>query len=486
MQKVLNSKNIFSKKNQKVLKNKVTDIVVEENGFSATQNYQMFSINLDYQRNKSGNLINFGQSEKYSDISFTKEPNAANYFVNFNFETDLDERLFMLRNAKATISLIGEQYNPNGQDDDDNGTVDDNEANDSYSFTNTYDSEVGSDLYFSVLRKAEDFKQNGIYATVGILRTSTNKARVYVSVAYYSESGNTKTNYTRAEIYVYADEQQVSTIGEDGNLLNISGNEIVNEETYFVPEQNATRSYSLRSNSPTWMVKIRQLAEYYSGHFHYYCVNDSQTKLSYISRAISDEYISFEIANFFQNTGIDFSAENIIKLQDCRIEYNGNLIMAHLKETQNSSGDGNSVHVIVYIDDVDPLVSDWNDFSYGEKNFYLGYFESGSEPETPDTPTEPSDPTEVTKISTTIINRVLDEWANGKETAVIRCSVPSNLSVYQIGDEVIPMVYGEDGKDRPMSLYKDGTKKVFRVVGTKFIYDGAVWQELTLQEVTNG
>ena len=85
MQKVLNSKNIFSKKNQKVLKNKVTDIVVEENGFSATQNYQMFSINLDYQRNKSGNLINFGQSEKYSDISFTKEPNAANYFVNFNF-----------------------------------------------------------------------------------------------------------------------------------------------------------------------------------------------------------------------------------------------------------------------------------------------------------------------------------------------------------------------------------------------------------------
>lgn len=88
--------------------------------------------------------------------------------------------------------------------------------------------------------------------------------------------------------------------------------------------------------------------------------------------------------------------------------------------------------------------------------------------------------------SVVLANEIIDNYKNGKETAVIRCSVPSDLSVYQIGDEVVPMVYGEDGEDRPMSLYKDGTPKVFRVVGTKFIYDGAVWQELTLQEVTNG
>lgn len=83
-------------------------------------------------------------------------------------------------------------------------------------------------------------------------------------------------------------------------------------------------------------------------------------------------------------------------------------------------------------------------------------------------------------------DKIIADYQNGKETATIRCSVDESLRIYDIGDEVIPMVYGEDGKDRPMSLYKDGTKKVFRVVGTKFIYDGAVWQELTLQEVTNG
>lgn len=55
--------------------------------------------------------------------------------------------------------------------------------------------------------------------------------------------------------------------------------------------------------------------------------------------------------------------------------------------------------------------------------------------------------------------------------------------LFTIGDEVIPMIYGANGIDRPMSTYKDGSQKVFKVVGTKVFYDGAVWQELSLQEV---
>lgn len=55
--------------------------------------------------------------------------------------------------------------------------------------------------------------------------------------------------------------------------------------------------------------------------------------------------------------------------------------------------------------------------------------------------------------------------------------------VFDIGDNVIPQMYGADGKDHPMSRYPDGTPKVFRVCGTKIYYDGAVWQELSLQEV---
>lgn len=55
---------------------------------------------------------------------------------------------------------------------------------------------------------------------------------------------------------------------------------------------------------------------------------------------------------------------------------------------------------------------------------------------------------------------------------------------FDIKNEVIPMVFGADGRDRPMSRYNDGSPKVFNVVGRKMIYDGAVWQELTLQEKT--
>ena len=54
---------------------------------------------------------------------------------------------------------------------------------------------------------------------------------------------------------------------------------------------------------------------------------------------------------------------------------------------------------------------------------------------------------------------------------------------FEIGDKVIPMVRRADGTDTPMSRTFSGSAKQFRVCGTKIYYDGAVWQELTLQEV---
>ena len=101
---------------------------------------------------------------------------------------------------------------------------------------------------------------------------------------------------------------------------------------------------------------------------------------------------------------------------------------------------------------------------------------------------------------------ILKKWVNGKETATILCDINDyyhyNATAYKFKgnksisldnstgkmsfamyDQVIPMVYGSDGQDRPMSTYQDGTPKVFQVLGSKIYYDGAVWQELSLQEV---
>lgn len=94
-----------------------------------------------------------------------------------------------------------------------------------------------------------------------------------------------------------------------------------------------------------------------------------------------------------------------------------------------------------------------------------------------------------------------EDYSNGKETATIRCSISDYydyedrakklISIdnstgkmsFKMYDQVIPMVYGADGQDRPMSTYQDGSPKIFQVLGTKIFYDGAVWQELSLQEV---
>ena len=93
-----------------------------------------------------------------------------------------------------------------------------------------------------------------------------------------------------------------------------------------------------------------------------------------------------------------------------------------------------------------------------------------------------------------VSKKIIEEYKDGKEIAKIRCSISeygSNINPnnklypmsFNIGDEVIPMVFGGDGTDHAMSKYKDGSDKVFHVCGIKFIYDGAVWQELTLQEI---
>ncbi len=102
-----------------------------------------------------------------------------------------------------------------------------------------------------------------------------------------------------------------------------------------------------------------------------------------------------------------------------------------------------------------------------------------------------------TKISEHLANNIIYSYKNGKETAVIRCSINDYYNednsiaksitdttkdmTFRMYDNVIPMIPSPNG-DVPMSKHKDGTNKIFKVLGTKLINNGAVWQELTLQE----
>ena len=94
---------------------------------------------------------------------------------------------------------------------------------------------------------------------------------------------------------------------------------------------------------------------------------------------------------------------------------------------------------------------------------------------------------------------IILEYAYGKEIAKILCSVneyydengdivistkTSDKMIFEIYDKVVPMIKTGSGNDEAMSYNSDGSAKVFDVIGTKMIYDGAVWQELTLIEST--
>lgn len=97
-----------------------------------------------------------------------------------------------------------------------------------------------------------------------------------------------------------------------------------------------------------------------------------------------------------------------------------------------------------------------------------------------------------------ISQNIVSKHKDGKETASVLCSISDyydengekKISVsgdlgkmcFSIGDRVCPMVLDTLGKDRPISYYQNGEKKEFFVRGVNTFYDGAVWQELTLQE----
>lgn len=95
----------------------------------------------------------------------------------------------------------------------------------------------------------------------------------------------------------------------------------------------------------------------------------------------------------------------------------------------------------------------------------------------------------------------LNNYKDGKETATLKLSIgeyydnkdgtlristkKENLPMtFKIGDIVIPYIPSTTiGKDKPMSLYKDGSPKQFRVTRVKPYYSGASWQEIDIQEI---
>ena len=103
------------------------------------------------------------------------------------------------------------------------------------------------------------------------------------------------------------------------------------------------------------------------------------------------------------------------------------------------------------------------------------------------------------KAIDTDYDKTLTEYSNGKETATLLCSISdyydeygnkviavdnsTNKMCFRMYDIVEPYVFGANGQDKPLSKNKDGSPKQFQVLGAKPIYDGAVWQELTIQEV---
>lgn len=104
-------------------------------------------------------------------------------------------------------------------------------------------------------------------------------------------------------------------------------------------------------------------------------------------------------------------------------------------------------------------------------------------------------------IGKLLCEKIASEYKNGRETATIKCSVGNfygdeyenektididNAETASVGDTVVPYVRtGRKGGwqyDAPLSSDGYGNAKSFDVVGVEHVFDGAIWQVLTLIE----
>ena len=104
-------------------------------------------------------------------------------------------------------------------------------------------------------------------------------------------------------------------------------------------------------------------------------------------------------------------------------------------------------------------------------------------------------------IGKLLCEKIASEYKNGRETATIKCSVGNfygdeyenektididNAETASVGDTVVPYVRtGRKGGwqyDAPLSSDGDGNAKSFDVIGVEHVFDGAIWQVLTLIE----
>ena len=104
-------------------------------------------------------------------------------------------------------------------------------------------------------------------------------------------------------------------------------------------------------------------------------------------------------------------------------------------------------------------------------------------------------------IGKLLCEKIASEYKNGRETATIKCSVGNfygdeyenektididNAETASVGDTVVPYVRtGRKGGwqyDAPLSSDGYGNAKSFDVIGVEHVFDGAIWQVLTLIE----
>ena len=261
----------------------------------------------------------------------------------------------------------------------------------------------------------------------------------------------------------------------------------LSDETILVGEQNLKNPFSVQGN------ELLQTTNYFTvgEPFKSFDFNIPYDDTSYYNKDFEsignvdesyervEDYLGnvehvyhFVLKNFKETMGLS-NASKIYYNNYCEISYNGTIYEGDVRI--NSIGD-----LEIYVS-----TESRDDYFLSNIKYFIWNISADF-------------PVQINNSINQMYEETIQEYQDGKETATLSCSIGDyyetngDLAIsdkspqkmcFDVNDIVIPMVLGSDGKDIPMSKTNDSNPKEFMVLSAKPIYDGAVWQQLILQEV---
>ena len=194
---IIPSANIYKMQNDKILDNQISGVDGNENTFDLNNKLEhKETINLDYENITTS----FYENTNYKQISFGSRPfinpYITVYFVNFYYDFEINENIFLLNNLTVKTENVNSSNNEDYSRD----------------VWQIYNPDNSGDISFAVVNNETEFNNltEENWGKIGLQRLDTNLFRLYIKIVYLGIVNTAFSSFKVGDIVAKSKERSIS------------------------------------------------------------------------------------------------------------------------------------------------------------------------------------------------------------------------------------------------------------------------------------